>query len=393
MLGKSAIENTHLVNYLKVSTRVISSSNMLHEVEGSWNSFINKCSENPSLLSKFVEQFMESARLEGWTPMIVLILVDGKVAGISPLKIRRQFGIRIAKFLLAPWFSPDLISEDQYRKICIARTLSFLFESLRCHLVDLTLLSESPNLKWLRKECTNDGFHFYFMHYGGRCILDIKGTWSDFEVSRGQNFRRKFKKIERQLDRAGSWRITSVDSENESSHTINRILDVERRSWKEIRRTKMDVEMDQDLMMIWNGSQYMAKAEPKFSWSACFLELDGQTLAYVLVLQYKDVAYIAKTSYDRRFRRLYPGIYVNNAAIRELFNRGQTSKIDFSTDLPFHRTWTSTCTPRVRVVIARKGTLSKLIGFGLANQRLKRILKIILGLLSERDRLMDKFIG
>jgi hypothetical protein len=351
---------------------------MLHEVEGSWNSFINKCSENLSFLSKFVEQFMESARLEGWTPMILLILVDGKVTGISPLKIRRQFGIRIAKFLLAPWFSPDLISENQYRKICIAQTLSFLFGFLRCQLVDLTLPSESPNLQWLRQKYQSNGIHFYSMHDKGRRILHVSGTWSEFEAFKGRSFIRRFKKMERHLDRAGSWRITSIDNENEASHAIDKILDVESRSWKECRRTKMGVEMDQDLMMIWNGSQHMAKVEPEFSWSAWFLELGGQTMAYVLVLQYKDVAYIAKTSYDKRFRKFSPGIYVQNVAIRELFNRGRIRKIDFSTDLPYHRIWTSTCMPRVRVVMARTGPLSTLIRFALANQGLKRILKTIL---------------
>jgi len=125
--------------------------------------------------------------------------------------------------------------------------------------------------------------------------------------------------------------------------------------------------------MTWNGSRYTARTEPDFNWSVWFLEFNGQTWAYALILQYKETAFIVKTSYDERYRRFQPGIYINNAAIRELFNKRQVRKIDWLTDLPFHRNWTSMCLPRVGVKLSQKGVIPTIAGFVLASAYTRNI--------------------
>jgi len=167
--------------------------------------------------------------------------------------------------------------------------------------------------------------------------------------------------MERILDRAGLWRITCIKNEDKESDAFERILEVEKTSWKEMWRIRMGTEMDEDLLLIWSGAQHTAATEPDFKWRAWFLELNDQTLAYSLVLQYKETAFIIKTSYNSCYKRFSPGICVNNAAIHELFNEGHVRDIDFSTDLPFMRTWTSTCLPRVRVIMSPKGISSMVL--------------------------------
>lgn len=343
---------------MKVSVRVISDPNKLLEIEGVWNRLINKCSKNPFFLSRFVEQFMDFNCSKGWTPLVLVISANNLLVGIAPLIAKKKFGVRFVKFLYKSWFSPDFIFDDQYRETCIAHTLDFLFKTLRFQFVNLTLSVDSPNLQILKQKCKANRIYFCTKPEMRHCIIPIRGTWDEFKIWRGRNFRRKFRKIERNLDRAGSWRIICVENGNKGSDATKKIFDVERTSWKEAWRTRMGEEMDQDLLMIWKGLQYTARTEPDFKWSVWFLELNDQTLAYTLVLQYKEEAFIVKTSYDERYKKFYPGIYVNNAAICELFNKRQVRNIDLLADLPFHRTWTSICLPRVRVMIARKGVSS-----------------------------------
>jgi len=342
---------------MTASILVISDLGKLFEIEAAWNAFMNKCSRNPFALSGFVKQFMEFNRSKGWNPLILVISVENKIVGVAPLRMRKKLGVRIVKFLFKPWLSPDFIFDDQYREICMDHTLDFIFKNLGCHRVDLTMPAESPNLRILEQKCKSNRIHFYTRPAGGHRIISVERTWDEFEESRGGRFRREFKHIERKLDRAGSWRTLRVENWNKGSDTIRKILDVERMSWKESRRARIGLEKDEDLLMIWEGSQYTAGIEPNLKPSVWFLELNNQTLAYSLVLEYREMAFIVKTSYDERYKGFYPGIYVNNAAIRELFNRGLVKSIDLLTDIPFQRTWTSNSLPKVSVTMTRRSVL------------------------------------
>jgi hypothetical protein len=340
---------------------VISSPNELLKIQNGWNTAIKKFSENPLSSSGFVKQFMEFNRSRGWTPLILVISTDNTIVGISPLTTKKIFGMRFAKFLSGFRASSSFIVDDQYRETCMAQTLDFLFSILRCQIVNLTLPAESPNLPILKQKCETEKIYFCTRPATGHCTIPTKRTWDEFVKSRNHAFRSELKRMQRKLDRAGSWRTTCIKNGKKESDAFERILNVERTSWKEAWRTQVGTKMDEDLLMIWNGAQHMATTEPDFKWRVWFLELNGQTLAYCLVIQYKKTAFIVKTSYNVRYKRLYPGIYVNNVAIRELFNERQVRNIDFTTDLPFMRTWASTCLPRVRVMMSRKGVSSILL--------------------------------
>lgn len=356
-----------------VTINVISDSSKLLEMEGAWNKFIKNCSENPFLLSGFIKQYMELNRSRGWTPLILVVSANSEIVGISPLKTKRKFGVQFVKFSSKFWLSPGFISNDQYREVYISQILDFLFKTLKVQFVDLDMPAGSPNLGIIKQECNARKIHFHALPEMGCLILPIECTWAEFEKLRGTEFRREFKCAERNLGRFGSWCTTCVEIRNEGSEVFKKILDVEQRSWKEEQLTRRG-KIDPDLLVIWEGSQHLVSIEPDFKLNAWFLELNGQTLAYVLVPQYKKVAIFAKTSYDQRYRRFYPGKYVMNAAIRDFFNQAKIRKIDFLTDLPVAHTWTSLSLPRVRVVMTRNRVLSTVIRFALSNYMMKRIL-------------------
>jgi hypothetical protein len=376
------------VSEVKVSICVVSDPNKLHQIEGMWNTLINGYCKNPFLLSGFIKQFMEFNHSMGWTQFVLVISVDNNIVGLSPLKMKRKFGVRFVKFLPNAWFSPDFISNDQYREICLAYTLDFLFKTLRCQFVDVVLPFDSPNLQIIKQKCKTNKIHFYTKQEMGHRILPVRCTWTEFETFKGRNFRERFKRTKRKLDRLGTWRITRTENGKKEFDIIKKILDIENMSWKEEWRVRTR-KKDTDLLMILAGSQHMVEIEPCFKWEVWFLELNNQALAYTLNIQYKEVSYCVKTSYDKRYKRLYPGIYIINAAIREIFNERQIRKIDFLTDLPFMETWTSLCSPRVRIVMSRSSVLTSIAKVVLSSNPFKGILTI----LSKRTPLIADFIS
>lgn len=374
---------------MRILTRVITDFSKLLEIEDFWNELINKTSENPFFLTGFLKQFMDFYRSNGWTPLVLVISVDEMIGGIAPLMTKKKFGVRFVKFLSESWFSPDFIADDRYRKICIGLTLDFLFKTFRCQFVDLTLPAESPSLQILKQMCKAKKIYFCTKRWRwadmGHTIIPISHSWHEFTKLRGYNFRRRFeKRLKQNLNRAGSWKIICIGNEDKESAVIEKILNVERMSWKHLWRTRRGMGTDQDLLMIWNGAQYMARIEPNFKWSVWFLELNEQTIAYALVLQYKKVAFIVKTSYDKRYKKLQPGIYINNEAIRDLFNKRQVGKIDYLTDLPFHRNWTSICLPRVKVMMSRRGIVPIIMGYVFASEYTRNIVESIPETLSKK---------
>ena len=352
---------------MKVSIDVVQEFSKLREIEDVWNGLINKYGKNPFFLTGFVKQFMGFYRSKQWAPLPLVVSTDDVIAGIAPMMTRKKFGVRTVKFLSKFVFSPDFVLNNQHRQTHISSILDFLFKILRCQFVDLTLPAESPNLRILKQMCKAKRIYFWANPHMGHCIIPIQYTWDEFEKRKGYNFRRRFKRLERKLDQAGSWRTICIGKRNNGSDTIERILDVEGRSWKQAWRARKGIKMDQDLLMIWKASQYTARTVPNFVWKVWFLELNGQTLAYTLVLQYKETAYIVKTSFDEEYRKFQPSIYINNAAIRELFKERQVRNIDWLTDLHFHRNWTNISMPRVKVMMSRSSVIRTITGFMLPN--------------------------
>jgi hypothetical protein len=356
---------------LTFSIRVISDYAELVEIGNEWDAFVQQHSTNPIFLKGFVKEFMESNRSTGWTPLLVLMLANNKIAGIAPLSTKTTLGIRFVNFLFRASLSPDFIVTDQYRPIYITRTLDLLFDILRCQFVHLTIPGPSENLTTLRGVCEAKKILFWTRLAYGQCIVPVDRTWDEFTALRGPRFRKHFRLMKKYLDQAGSWRTLRV--ENIDAEVIEKILRVERMSWKNTQSGE-----DRELLMILHGAQSAHEDDPEFKCSVWFLELNNETSAYTLVTQYKDIAYITKTSYDERFEEFSPGIYVVNTAIRELFEEGHVGKIDFLTDLPFMRRWTDLSVHRVRIIMSRKGLVPATVLFLLRNPLIGSLLSAFL---------------
>jgi CelD/BcsL family acetyltransferase involved in cellulose biosynthesis len=352
-----------------ISVRVISDTKGILQIKREWNVLVGNSCRNPFLLSEFVKEFIES-RQKGWAPLVLVVSFKNAIIGIVPLMIRQKFGVRSVRIPNPPFYS-EFIIEEQYREVCIESIVDFLFKTLKCKFADFTLPSDSSNFGSLLSQCQARRIHFKTLPEMGRRIIHLRCTWTEFEAEQGKRFRNEMKRIERNLTKVGPWKIVCADG-NESPEAIKKIFAVERNSWKEKWRAQRDESTDEILKIDLRALRQLSK-EPKFKWNIWSLELSGKTIAYQLSIEFKGVVFFAKTAYDEQYKKLYPGIAIQNAAIKEQFNKQQNKYIDLLSDFPYQKTWTNECIPRNRIKLAN-GILPITIQFTLENKIIGKIL-------------------
>jgi CelD/BcsL family acetyltransferase involved in cellulose biosynthesis len=194
----------------------------------------------------------------------------------------------------------------------------------------------------------------------GRFIFTVNGGWDKLAKSRGKKFLQDIRRTERKLDRLGRWKVLRIRETNRVHEIYERIMRVERLSWKQSDLAMTGHQADY-LATICDGLQCAREASSALEWSAYFLELNDRTIAYALTVEYKSVATMLRTSYDRRYASLGPGIYVMNAAIRGILEDGSIKTIDFVSDHAFCGTWTYLRMGRVRAAMTSGRGLSRIL--------------------------------
>ena len=356
------------------SINVISDVKAFSRIEESWNAFASKNSETPFILSEFMKSSMKR-KLLGWNPLLMIGRVNDAVVGIIPLVMTRKLGVRIASFP-SPHYSLDFVINERFREKFIDSTLDYLFKTLRCKVLDLTFPAESNNMHLFQELCRKKNVYFGEESFMGRRMLEVRCSWEQFEDLKGGKFRRRFRKMQNKLNRVGSCQVSCVEREDDENDAFSRIIQIEKNSWKETWRSKKGKEMDRDLIAIWEGAGCASKKIPDFKRGVWFLELNDHPIAYALVLQHKRTATITKTSFDARYRRFYPGMYLINALLPTLFNSNNIEKVDFMTDMSFMEAWTDLCLGRVRV-LAGKGILPTTVLSLYQEKQMRRMLNII----------------
>ena len=340
---------------MKITSSIVTSVTELVYLEKDLTAFLNRCSSNPFLLYPFVEYSMRNAP-QGSIPTILIIKNDEKIIGLATLALKQYLGFRGVTPLLKYTGSPDLIVEEEYREKVLKHVLYVLLKKMHCKSITLNLPAESPNLEALERECRSGKITFYktIEQNMNHCILPVQCSWPDFLKSISGKYRKKFIRTEHRLSDIGEWKSVFIETSGDdqcANDALSRIHAVEKKSWKEDWRLETGHDQDQDLEGIWETSRLLTKTNPDFKIIICFLELNNSPIAYTLVIHYKNIAWIVKTSYADEYSSLGIGIYVMNTAIQDLFGKRAVKKIDFMTDLPFMTAWHPISVSRVKFKI------------------------------------------
>ncbi|MCL5878099.1 MAG: GNAT family N-acetyltransferase [Candidatus Bathyarchaeota archaeon] len=323
------------------------------EIKEQWNKLVHSKSQNPYCLYGFIEQFFASAIKSDEKPLIIVGFCGEKIVGIAPLAICSRMGIfRVAGFLTGRDFDPDFIVEEEYRDVFLHKIVDFIFKEAGCNLIDFSMPSETESLKVLKRTSTELGTYYLPTPAEGHSVLPVEGTWSEFEKRRGKNFRKFFKSIGRKMELLGPWKILSSTGNNSPVAVYKDILEIEQSSWKQNYRAQKGLENDEGLLALLTGAANTSR-EPGFSWQVDFLEIEGKKIAYLFWFEYKGTVFLCKTSFNNEYRKLSPGVYINNVVVREAFSSTSAKQIDFMTNLQFHFRWNPKIVSRTRIIISK----------------------------------------
>lgn len=360
-----------------ISAYIISDPSEILELSNVIDAFVNKWSKNPFSLSGFIIRFMRSNRVKGWNPFVLVVKADEKIVGIAPLMMKNWLGMRFVQFFPADTYSPDFVVNNHYRDTVISYISKYLFKILNCQFARFCLPAESPNIETMKQHCRDDGIDFYSNIQSAHSIIPVECTWDEFQKKKGR--RRITRQIECKLDQIGPWTIDYVEDAYNNREALEKILDVERRSWK-ARAPEVITITAEEILMSLDGSHIVAQTKTDFKCSAWFLRINSETVAYVLVIKHKDMAFIHKTSFDNKYRKFYVGKYVTNIAIADMFNEGRIRTIDFMATNSFMSFWTSLSLSRVEVLMW-KGVSATLLKRAYSNNFALRTLEVVLGTL------------
>jgi hypothetical protein len=363
---------------MKFSIVAISDPTKISDIHEELDAFIIKNCKNPFVLSVFIKKEMESTIRKNFIPIVLVFKYEEKIIGVAPLLLKKKFKMILASFLFHHSFSPDFIFDTEYKEVCVQNFLHFLFNNLKCHLANFCLPADSLNMRVLEGLCDNEKISYIreVKPYLNHCVIPVDRTWEDFQKSKGANFRHHFRQIQLKLNRFGPWKIVLFENANDERDVLQRIMDIEKSSWKQNWRFQQRISKDEYLLQLWEASSLAIRTCPDYKRSVWFLEINNQAIAYSLIIQYKGIAYIAKTSYNNQFRKLYPSVYTINQAISELFNSKTVIMIDFLTDLPFMKRWTSKYQMRTQLLLWN-GFLLNLVAFFIQRPKIKDFLKLL----------------
>jgi hypothetical protein len=347
---------------LKISAKLITEMPEFEKIEKEFDDFVNKHSENPCISSIFLKEGAGLSRFRGWMPLIIVIYSSEKIIGIAPLAIRRKLGLSFAQFLFGPNWLMDFVIDDKYRELCVLQILQILTKTLKCEFIDLTFSEESHTVKPLELACRELGCYFRKEPalFGGHRVVSVVGTWDEFTKARGKKFRAETKRVERKLKELDNWRVTCVEQIKQDPQVCDKILKIDKLSWKEGFLSSQKVAYDPELAVSLNSIAETGKKSAFFKWRVYFLEVKEDAIAYVLVLQSKGTAIINRTSYNSAYKKFSPGMFLLNYTIRELFGDKSIRIIDFRADHPYQKTWATTSISRVDTM-NRSGSLLLLI--------------------------------
>jgi len=336
------------------SLKVIADVSEFDKIQVSWDDFVAKSGANWYFHGESVRAQMVRCRSQGGIPLAVLKLSEGHIVGVCAFEIRRRFGLRYSGFLLSSIFLPDFLVVPEHSQSFVEQSLDFLLLRMKCRVVTLVFPKGSPQAAASKTYCARKGMRLTVKEVEKHSVLLVDGVWKDFERRRGSNFRNHFKKIESKLTEIGPWRL--VQAKANSPESISKITTVERNSWKhEGTKERLSGLPDLDRGILRYTSYRGSESKDDLCPRVWFLELQNTPIAYAITVESNGVAFLAKTSYDNRYRNLYPGEYVQNETIRSFVDSRLVSRIDFMALLPYHRRWTSWWEDKEEMRISRRG--------------------------------------
>lgn len=352
------------------STLFVADIQQFIKMKDFWDREIQEHVDDPLLFSSMIiEQWKCSLKI-GDHPFLLIVKKEERIIGFAPLIFESRFGFRCVhnfnEYLCAEFFSDP--------EICMELVINYLFRNLNCESIDITFSDELNYEGIIEQVCSKLNRYFSVLPGEGNAIIPVKNNVDLFRKSLKRKDRKEIERISRKLSQFGTWRISCFDWRDS---LVSKILKIERCSWKAELEGKKAIAKDLGLNYILNGINKNMESKSFFDAKACFLMLNDLPIAYVIELIRNRIIYFAKTSYDQKFRHLWPGIILMNEIIEDATLKKKAERIDFISNLPFIQIWNPEVRKRVTFRIVQNVFRSKVRTLVFQNRIILKFFQVV----------------
>src|SRR5665647_1050613 len=236
---------------MKIKTVICTNASELSKMKNDLELFLSSHSKNPFILYPFIETYMQNYCQDS-TPIILVASVNKKIVGLAPLQLRKNLIFQKINFLFPYFVSPDFIVADEYREQVLGIFFHIIVKKIKCETIVLELPGESQNLPILEKISKDFKLTLekYFTDTMSQCKISLQSSLIEFENAQGGQFKRKFRRISRNLEENGEWKIIiseKFQNDQNIQESFDKIMAIEKMSWKANWRSETGRTTDKDL--------------------------------------------------------------------------------------------------------------------------------------------------
>jgi hypothetical protein len=193
---------------MQLSSRVITNPEGLAEIEDELAIFVSYNCENPFLLPSFVKTAMRLFPAPTQVPIVLFVRCDDEIIGYCPVQLNRtKFGMH-AQPLLGLIAPTSFVLKDTHSQLALELMIRLLFKKLFCKRVHFWSHNQWTYKASLVNACKSSKISLCERPDPemSHCVIPVSASWSDYQKTRGKEFRRTLRRISSRLDALGKWR-------------------------------------------------------------------------------------------------------------------------------------------------------------------------------------------
>jgi hypothetical protein len=240
-------------------------------------------------------------------------------------------------------YCPQYVINKEYSREILEILFNYIFKKKKYKYFVITIPVSSALMKVFYSTVKKSTYKSIFVKSSDYKILNLKGSWDSYIKTKKTSFRRNIRNSIKKMTKEGNWSIEKINSDFKKAKNIVNII--ENNSWKKHYKSEKKPLIDNDLDVF----RYICERKNRFyTWNLYSLKLNNKYIAYLLSIDYKDVVYMWKTSYDDKYKKLSPGVFVINTVLEEKFS-GEHKIVNWMTSLPVTDKWSKNVFRRVNL--------------------------------------------
>jgi len=224
------------------------------------------------------------------------------------------------------------------------------------HLLSLDkIAATSPTVQLLRGMSMGSGSKWDLRSSHKAYYIPLSGSWETYLASRSSRFRKTLRNIINRVDRLGNVSVKSYATTTLNAKVLEQIFAISEASWKlgdGIAMTSQRLQFFTELIANSTG-------EPKVE--VWVLEFDGAPVASEIQVFDGRTVYALKSDYDERYAEYSPGVYLQHAILKRLFECRE-EVYNFGVGLnPYKSRWTDLSTTLVKGCVYNRTVYSHIV--------------------------------